>query len=792
MKKNLLPLTLILVLSSIITSCSVKLPAQKTPNQSIYGFIEETKVIDGYPKKNSPWVVISDRENNTVYVDKKDQKSPKEIKFLEPLLVLKYKKSSRLIKVAEYIPDALLKKTSKSAIKSYGWIPEDQLLLWTNALKNQDNGFTIKASLVPNNLDVIKTGDKYLSNDSVIVYTSPTLTQATKKKLPVGQLVYIYKQAENNKRYLIGKSPEAKIESYEDNIYGWVSSNMVSYWGEKTAIKINNKENYDLIISKIALTKINRDTINNKNYSLQDIYSNKPLETIIPFSLKNAEKEEKSKLKYYSNILDYNKNFVYNVAGKQIFYNRYKEITTENKKLNIVFALDVSDQNVKSSAIAKSIFQDFQVKVNELSYYNSIKYGVVLYKNNSCGDNLMVSELSNNLDVISKFIEDKSKEMKCNGPSGQPYQLGLSEAGNLLRNLPDQTNIVVAIGTTASTNAGVSDAIRNLSQARARIVAFQTISGADSRYNNFVLTSENVVTNTARNVAKLKMDKIVEQNEVTNKNNYNLVGTDDGFYSLDYPTTSMTQGFVIYPKKGEVASNSLLAKALDSITSQVTNENKEIDTSLTKYFKSKVGVSKTEVKPSFRNLYPGVPTPVPTVFAEQFVTIDNPFLLKGQIDKTLKYSPLIERGILISSEEYENLRRLYLSIYHETIIKNNNFNQSLAVKRYIKILDDNYTTLKEFQPKKLSKKSMAYAIASSIGYDTYNEDIMTEYTLSSWKKKKIIDPVIVKEYFANYKVLADRLLENKNNKNIILQQNGETYYWLNQYYLPNLYNINIE
>ncbi len=792
MKKIILPITFLLASGSLITSCSVKLPAQRTPNQSTYGFIEETKVINGFPKKNSPWVVISDRENNTVYVDKSDQKSPKEIKFLEPLLVLKYNKSNGLVKVAEYVSDALLKKTPKKSIKSYGWIPENQLLLWTNALKNQDNGFTIKASLVPNNVEVMKGGDKYLKNDSVIVYTSPTLTQPTKKKLPIGQLVYIYKQSENNKRYLIGKSPEIKIESYEDNVYGWVNSNMISYWGEKSAIKVANKENYDSIINKIALNKVIRDGSNRNDYLLKNIYSDKPLESIIPVTLKDAEKTANSKLKYYTNTLDYSKNFVYNVAGKQIFYDRYKEIIAENRNLNIVFTLDISAQNAKSSAIAKSVFQDFQVKLSNLSYYNKINYGVVLYKNNTCGDNLAVSELSDNLDVISKFIDDKSAEMKCNGPSGQPYQLGLAAAGNLLRDLPDQSNIVVAIGSTASSGAGVSDAIRNLSQARARIIAYQTVSGADSEYNNFVLTSENIVTNTAKNVAKLKMDKIVEQNEVTNKNNYNLVGIDDGFYSLDYPKTSMTQGFVIYPKKGEAASNNLLAKAMDSITTQITKENKEIETSLTKYFKSKLGVAKTEIKPNFRNLYPGAPNPVLPEFAENFVTIDNPFLLKGQINNSLKYSPLIDRGILISSEEYESLRQLYLNIYHQTIIKNKNFNQSVAIKRYMKIVKDNYTTLKEFQPKDLGKKTMAYAIASSTGYDTYNEDLMTQYELSSWKNKKVIDPTIVKEYFANYKVLADRLLENKNNSKILIQQNGETYYWLNQYYLPNLYNIHVE
>lgn len=784
MKKYILPLTII-ALTNCITSCSVKLPAQKTPNQSNYGVIDYVNVINGYPKKNGPWVVISDRENNTVYVDKKDQKSPKEIKFLEPLLVLNYKKSSGLVQVAEYVSDALMKKTSKKAIKSYGWIPEDQLLLWTNAVKNKENGFTIKASLVPSNTDVIKNSEKYLQNDSVIVYTSPTLTHASSKKLPIGQLVYIYKKAENNKRYLIGKSPQIKIDSYEDNIYGWVSSNMISYWGEKYGIRIPNKSNYDSITNKISLsTSYNELTNNNK--TLKNNFSKNNLENIIPVTINDDQKLEFSKARYYTNILDYSKNFIYNVSGKPIYFDRYKEIINNGKNLNIVFALDISGQNVKSGAIAKSIFQDFQVKMGKLSYYNNIKYGVVLYKNNNCGSNYSVSELSPDFDFISTFIDEKSREMKCNGPSGQPYQNALATAGNLLKNVPDETNIIVAIGSTAAANTGVGQAIKTISQARARIIAFQSYSGSDSDFNNFVLASENIITNSAKNIAKLKMEKIVEQNEVTNKNNYNLVGTNNGFYSLDFPKTSMTQGFVIYPKKGDVAPNNLLVKALDSLTIQVTRENKEIENSLTKYFKSKVGVDKTDIKFRFKSLYPGVNTPISTKFASQLVTFDDPFLMKGQINNELKYNPLVDRGILVSSEEYDNLRQLYLSIYHETINKNKNFDQSIAIKRYIKIINDNYKTLKDFQTTDLGKKTMAYAIASSTGYDTYNEEIMTKYTLDNWKKKKNIDSSIVKKYFENYKILADRLLENKNNKNIIIQQNGETYYWLNNYYLPNL------
>ena len=39
----------------------------------------------------------------------------------------------------------------------------------------------------------------------------------------------------------------------------------------------------------------------------------------------------------------------------------------------------------------------------------------------------------------------------------------------------------------------------------------------------------------------------------------------------------MTQGFVIYPKKREDNSNSLLIKAMDTLVAQVTDENKITD-----------------------------------------------------------------------------------------------------------------------------------------------------------------------------------------------------------------------
>ena len=50
----------------------------------------------------------------------------------------------------------------------------------------------------------------FFKNDSVLIFSSPDLTKSVNKKLPLGQIVYIYKQSESNNRFLIGKSPSLK------------------------------------------------------------------------------------------------------------------------------------------------------------------------------------------------------------------------------------------------------------------------------------------------------------------------------------------------------------------------------------------------------------------------------------------------------------------------------------------------------------------------------------------------------------------------------------------------------
>lgn len=775
--------------SVLLVSCQVKLPSKKTPEPSLYGQIDNATVMNGYPKKSVPWIAISDRSRNTAYLDKNDEKSYKEVKFLEPLMVLKHRDG--MVKVAEYNPDALMKKVSSKSIKTYGWIPESELLLWNSSLKDEKTGYPVRVAVVPSSSDVIRSAERYYKNDSIMVFNSPSLIENANVKIPNGQIVYVYKQAENNKRFLVGKRPNIDIDSISTGLYGWVSSNVISAWGERSAVKMKNTtEVKETSLGVHEGAPGGSDAASKTAILLTDVNRRTPLENIYPVKLAlNETPTPDSKTKYFTNILDYSKNYVFNVLGEPIYFDRYREITERNKRINIVFVLDISGPNAPYAPIVKSLLQDLQLRFEKPSYFNSIKYGVVLYKNNTCdGNNVAVANLNQDYSKITKFIEDKSNEMNCPMNSGyQPVSEGLIAAGDLLSTVPDETNLVITVGTSANQSGNMFGVINSLTQAQARLIMFQTSARSSDTYNDFVLLGENIVANTAKNISELKKQKIIKQNDVLTKNNFNLIEGDEGFFSLDYPKQSMSQGFVIFPKKGEIAAPGYLKKSVDSLISQVTLDNSTIDNSLNEYFHSSVGAGKTDVDSKYKYLYTGLSNPVPAGIAAQLINYGSPFLVKGYIPKELKdYKPGLEKGILISETEYDNLRSFYKEVFEKTGAGKPGFSQSRAIKEYVRLLKKYNPTTRFLDKGDLYEQPMSYAVGVTTGFDISEEERMSKYKLKGWKKSKIVLSETVRNYFKLHKDLAERLLTHRNNPAVKIQQNGQTFYWLNEYFMPTM------
>ncbi len=102
----------------------------------------------------------------------------------------------------------------------------------------------------------------------------------------------------------------------------------------------------------------------------------------------------------------------------------------------------------------------------------------------------------------------------------------------------------------------------------------------------------------------------------------------------------------------------------------------------------------------------------------------------------------------------------------------------------MKVLKKNDISTEGFKKSNFKKKAMAYSVAFTTGFDNAGEELLSKYELRGWKNGKVVPKEAVKAYFKQYQTLANRLLDNKNSPKVMIEQNGEIFYWLNDYFMP--------
>ncbi|MDR0794400.1 MAG: hypothetical protein LBE82_13915 [Chitinophagaceae bacterium] len=765
-------------------SCSQKV--YEAPRPSAGEVIDNITLDNGYLKQRQPWIVYSDREKNNVNLTPTGNEALsdyKKLKFLDPLIVLKRKNG--MLKLAEYTPGAVndWKISSKKSMKISGWVPEERLLLWNNSLKKSETGFALKAALVVNDADVLRNSNKYIENDSVIVFSSPDLISKTNTKVNLGHLVYIYKQSANNECFLVGDAPGFVIDSVKSHVYGWVSKRMVSVWGERAGVQFSET---DSVQSRILTAKETADSINNQMViTTQNLGARTGFENIFPLQASNMpDSSWNMGVKYFTNALDYNANKIYNVLGHPVYYNKYREILANNRKLNIVFVLDMSQNNRLYLHITKSLLQEMQLNFSSSSYFSSIKFGGVVYKQNPCGVSTLTSALSANYSDVASFFDKKTREMQCDDDDiVQPVDKGLSSAASLLSGKEDETNIIILVGTTASPNQ-TQAAINALTGSEARAIIFQTQSKSADAYNNFVLLAEKAIGGSAANIAEFKKEKIINQQDLLVDNNYSLTEGEAGVYSLNYPKQSMTQGAVIFPKKGETMQARVLKNTFDSLLAQITSDNKKTDSTLTAYFRSSIGIGNTFLSKEYRNNFLFSDGLIPVSIASALLDQNASFLLNGYLSNELNpFHTGVEYGVLLNEQEYEWLQNYYTIISKKTLL-DDDFNQRKAMRRYARALYGMQPTSKNTSRRGMRHKPMNEILKINTGYFSDDKNALMNSTLRSWKRTKTISVEKVFDFFEQHKMLADKLAVLKGDASLRINCNGQYFYWLTKDYIP--------
>ncbi len=194
------------------------------------------------PKKpNSEWYVFSDRANNPTY-EKSDGATEKaRMGFLEVFVVIEqtddYVHVARIQNTGDIDPSSL---KLKSTATDYGWAPKSRMLLWSNALVEPQNKFTIKA-LTINSVEALNDVGKYADDEKLKIYSDPGLRALTDNDVRLYDFLYIFKKEGNS--FLIGKTNIVRLPlGVSKVILGWVDKGIITEWKQRLVLEPNTSK----------------------------------------------------------------------------------------------------------------------------------------------------------------------------------------------------------------------------------------------------------------------------------------------------------------------------------------------------------------------------------------------------------------------------------------------------------------------------------------------------------------------------------------------------------------------
>jgi hypothetical protein len=274
---------------------------------------------------------------------------------------------------------------------------------------------------------------------------------------------------------------------------------------------------------------------------------------------------------------------------------------------------------------------------------------------------------------------------------------------------------------------------------------------------------------------------VVNQDEVLPNTLYSLEAGDSGIYYLDYPLKSMAQGFVIYPKKGEVMPSGMLKKNFDGLLQQIITDNKRTIQSLSTYFKSNIGINNTQLIPEF-GMFSNVASPVNTAFIKQVINTPNGFFIPAFMPYSNTHS-IVNYGILLSEKEYDRIQAYFTDIYRRSGAGKEKFQRNKAMKAYESFLQSYSKSHSIKNQKKIEQLTAVESLQLFTGYKS-TDTSTGNLTLSDMKRSSRISKEKLIGFFNRFAYAAAAMIENKNTGWVKIDCNGSNYYWIDKRIMP--------
>ena len=173
------------------------------------------------------WVVYSDRDDNTTYDSPDKTTRYGELKFGEKVCIAEIKGDMAHV----YADDKARYPEIPSGIKSKGWIPMENLLLWAKCPTDQRG--VQKKGIIAINLNKMSKDEKFQSKK----YNSPdNLSKSTSLNTDMN-FYYVMKETPDGEFTLLSTS--AALPNSAQALYGWVNKNAYTEWNQRSCLEPN-------------------------------------------------------------------------------------------------------------------------------------------------------------------------------------------------------------------------------------------------------------------------------------------------------------------------------------------------------------------------------------------------------------------------------------------------------------------------------------------------------------------------------------------------------------------------
>lgn len=739
---------------------------------------ENINVNESTSSSSLPWIVFSDREDNYTTTAPGGSLIMKKISFMEPFYVSK--EENGYLKLIKYKAGMIRgrKITDKKSAISYGWIAKSKLLLWQRAFSNQKTGYAEKAIGIVNGKNPLTEPKFYYdTTDSILVYNTPELKDR-RTKVRLHEIAYIFKKSEDGKKYLIGSDDQLVADTALKSIYGWVAASAVHSWGDRlyiTSVKPGNYENDDSTATALKGI-INKGTA----FVVDPLLSR---ENLILRSVPVVSADEGSySVGIAADVYNKKDNKILTINGSALSYQDYVQLRKNKNKINVVFVVDGGSPMTKYFSGLTNTISSFESIMGEFGKGTKVNFGGVVYRGESgCAvPGIFVNPIQDDYRKLMTFLSNQAKNtIRCNGEIAEEPVFGaLKAALNLFKGKKNETNLIILVGSTGTTGGTDNPQINALSeqvaQADARILALQVYSDFNPAFNDFVIQSRKIVSESAIRSAEYRKNTMVKGEGLKSFQPYNTSLQDSISYYLDYPKNSLIQGGVVFPTKGTVNSNQSMTVALRRFVKETNADIYSQISSLDSAFRL-TGISRKNLSSEVQGL---LPEPVGDEVADRMPHNAFKYYSTASLsaDAVKNNRSALQYAIVLNNMEYKQIVDVFSIMLGENLQADQSAFRSKLVKNYINIP-------KQLLGMKVSSGDVkAMTLANYIKLVTglpVNNEFLSQYTVGDLKRTSKM-PL---DQFENYIRLISQSVQQIKRATQIEQQfvsNGKTYYYITE------------